>query len=316
VHLPAGDYAIAAPRELVGAVQLVGDGASTRLRWVGAEGDPIVRLDGASHATLRSLRLDGEGLAAGLALSHANTEHGQLHADGLVLRDNAIGLRARGLEATRVVVRNGRHARHAEVAIDVDGAKVAWIGGSGLDDALAYRVAGGGRLVVEGVTVRAAPEGRIYRGEGFGYASFLGVEIEAPGSSSVAPAFDASAQSGDLALFSSRVDGTVVAEPGTPNLRAFVVGSELTRADALVVEGSQGLAVGLYNRLLDGSSKQLADTKWVMDYELIAMMFDAREQHAPPLRQRPEGVTDVRLVDITIERATVALAADGADAQP
>jgi hypothetical protein len=316
VHLPAGDYTIAATLDLVGGVQLVGDGPSTRLRWAGAEGAPIVRIAGPSHATLRSLRLDGEGLAAGIALEEADADRGQVHADGLLLRDNEFGLRARSLEGTRVVVRNGRHARHAAIALDVDGAKVAWVGGSGLDDALAYRVAGGGRLVVEGVTLRATPEGRVYRGEGFGYASFLGLEVDAPGSSELAPAFDASAQSGDFSLFSSRIDGTVVATPGTTELRAFVVGSELARPDALVVEDSEGLAVGLYNRVLDGGSEQLADTKWVTDYDLLAMMFDARARHAPPLEQRPADVTDVRLFDVTIERATVAIAVDGAAAEP
>lgn len=111
VHLPPGTYAIDQTLVLPAsrALQLVGDGERTDLKWSGPQGGTMLRLDGPSQATVRDLGFTaGKTTAAvAVAINHADQPGGRVMVD----RSALSAVQIEGLSSTAVTMQsnNGFH---------------------------------------------------------------------------------------------------------------------------------------------------------------------------------------------------------------
>jgi len=76
VHLPVGTYRIDQTLVLPAAraLQLVGDGERSDLKWTGAQGGTLLQLEGPSHATVRDVGMTASNTSAGVAIAVNNAD--------------------------------------------------------------------------------------------------------------------------------------------------------------------------------------------------------------------------------------------------
>ncbi|HZO87654.1 MAG TPA: glycosyl hydrolase family 28-related protein [Chthonomonadaceae bacterium] len=172
VHLPMGVYPI--DHTLVvpagSDLQLVGDGAAetaTVLRWSGAEGGLVLRLDGPSRATVRDLAIES-GRASGLLVAACDQPGGWIYGDQVNVSGQGPeektedGLLVNGVEESDVTLlchQGGSYSRRWVRVIggprraagrEAPGQAAVYNGATGTADAQ-YAVERGGRLIVRGV---------------------------------------------------------------------------------------------------------------------------------------------------------------------
>ncbi|HUU10733.1 MAG TPA: hypothetical protein VM431_09360 [Phycisphaerae bacterium] len=172
VHLPMGTYPI--DRTLVvpaGAdVQLLGDGGAetaTVLRWTGAAGGLVLRIEGPSRATVRDMSISA-GRGSGIRVTGCDQPGGRIFADQLNVTGGspsakaAAGLLVAGVERADVLLRCLQGGSFSEKWVQVlggpnrkagrttPGQVAIYTGATGSTDAQ-YAVSQGGRLVVRSV---------------------------------------------------------------------------------------------------------------------------------------------------------------------
>jgi len=172
VHLPMGIYKI--KRTLIvpglGDVQLVGDGASeiaTVLQWVGPPGEPLLRLQGPTRATVRDLNI-AAGAGTGILIEDSDQDGAKVFADQLKASGSSpntkavVGVHVDGVERADVLLRNCQGGTHMERWVHVTGGArrrtgeeapgqvSVFCGATGTSDS-PYTVDKGGRLVVRTV---------------------------------------------------------------------------------------------------------------------------------------------------------------------
>jgi hypothetical protein len=170
VHLPMGEYKLAAPLVIPAGcdLQLVGDGAgetATRITWAGRGDGPVLILHGPSRATLRDFYVHA-GQGRGIVVENADQKGGRIFADQLNTSGpsgkqyaRTAALRVRGLDQTDVLLRalqgNGNSGAWVEVIGGPKAAEaknqVSILTGATGSAAGQYDVKKGSRLVVRAV---------------------------------------------------------------------------------------------------------------------------------------------------------------------
>jgi hypothetical protein len=172
VHLPMGSYAIERTLRVPAEcdVQIVGDGASevaTVLQWTGKVGQPLLRLEGPTRATLRDFHVRaGEG--TGILVTGCDQDGGKVFAQQLNVSGSSpsakpvVGLMVDGVERADVQLHNcqggtfmqrwlhvvgGARRRGGQAA---PGQVSVFCGATGTSDT-PYTVEKGGRLLVRTV---------------------------------------------------------------------------------------------------------------------------------------------------------------------
>lgn len=115
VHLPAGTYyldqTVVLPPSR--ALQLVGDGERSDLKWTGPQGGTMLRLDGPSRATVRDLGFTASKTAASVAIAINKADQPGGHV--MVDRSSLSAVEIDGLSSTAVTMQsnNGFHGGFA-----------------------------------------------------------------------------------------------------------------------------------------------------------------------------------------------------------
>jgi len=111
VHLPTGNYAV--DRTLVipaGCdVQLVGDGPENATQLQGGGADPLIRVQGPSHATFRNLLVNAGNGAVGILVEGCDQAGGRVFGEQLNTTGFEYGLVVEGLRHTAVEMRDAGH---------------------------------------------------------------------------------------------------------------------------------------------------------------------------------------------------------------
>jgi hypothetical protein len=169
VHLPKGNFEV--DHTLVippgSDLQLVGDGCGegysgrgTRLSWTGPPGEPVLRVDGPSHATLREFGVRGGQKGDGIAIDNCDQPGARIFTERANLAYSDVNLLVDRLDNADVSLHDFFHGSALELDVRVIGGTAqaagqptngrvdAFGGESGVSE-LTYQVEHGGRLLVE-----------------------------------------------------------------------------------------------------------------------------------------------------------------------
>src|SRR5206468_658689 len=131
VHIPDGRYSISRTLSVPASdVQLAGDGYGTMLGWTGTGSGPVIRLSGASKATLRELQIDAAGRVDGLLVENVDQVGSRVYMDQAQLRAaKQTNLFVDGLDNTYVQLEDVGYAYLPEaVAVKVFGGPLSSAG--------------------------------------------------------------------------------------------------------------------------------------------------------------------------------------------
>jgi hypothetical protein len=161
VHLSPGMYAIDRPLFIpTGSdVQLLGDGERSSLRWTGRGNDPVLRVAGPSHATLRHFSIAGApgpkpvlgaGASVGIQIDGCDQPGGMVFGDQLWASGTEFGIRVDPLQFARVQLADSspRALSSRGVMLDVEGSRVSLFGGATSGVGRCFGVDRGGQLLV------------------------------------------------------------------------------------------------------------------------------------------------------------------------
>ena len=192
VHLSAGQYQIARPLTIPAGsdVQVIGDGYSTVITWVGGTNGLVFALSGPVRATFRDLTIHGKGQAAGLMVAHCDQPGSRVYGDQLGVHGSHTGLLVNGLENTDVSLDTFYHSGNNGVSVRVVGgpqagagkltpARTVIFGGASSNSPFNYDVDRGGRLMAQDIWYEGTPA-TFMRLTGAGRFTLSGAQI-APG---------------------------------------------------------------------------------------------------------------------------------------
>lgn len=325
VHVPAGIHLI--PNTLTfpaGAdVQLVGDGfgisSGTTLKWAGAAGGTVVRLESPSRATLRDLEVISTGAATGIQVFVGDRPGDRVFMEqGDVWSNRKAGLLYNGLTNTVVELHDFYHSDSRGAGVSVLGGgrpgpgRVSLFGGDGSNDfGLSYDVRGGGRLLVEDVWYEAHPDPkdgrapRFIRLAGAGTFTLQGGHVSAQ-TDSVTPVIAVDGFAGRASFLGltlaanygslgpSRMTLQNEAGPQASILALGMIGD----TEVWFVDHSSGAQFAfLNNKAPDpAGSKQVPDRGRRDDAFLRQMLAQTRTTYPTPgtMQATPPGATDVR----------------------
>ncbi len=221
VHVPMGSYSIASTLTLPARcdTQLVGDGVETAtlLNWTGKAGEPLLRIEGPSAATVRELSIvAGDG--AGILVTHCDQRGGRIYGDqvsvnGAGARDS-VGLFVQGVEQSDILMRCLQGGSNLGAWVRVRGGvlrgqgkaapgQVSVLCGATGTSQTPYWVEDGGRLLVRSVYHERSAEGDQalqLRGAG---SLFIDATRLSYGTSLQRPLIELDGFRGDFALTSS-----------------------------------------------------------------------------------------------------------------
>ena len=344
VHLPAGEYLIDRTVTIPAGcdVQLVGDGflRATILGWVGAGDGPVLRLEGPSRATLRNFYIHCQERAMGVVVENADQAGARVYVEQSDLfispRHNLLVDR---LDSTEVSLQAIGHGGAAQSSVQVIGGarqsrreptdgRVAIFGGSG-GSATSYEVRHGGQLLVQDFWDEGGPGVPVIRLDDSGRFTLHG--------GLVAPAahVGTSGANGGVRIADFRGDAAFLAAQFTATTIDVQGQGDQTR---LLLLGIEGLPLGAADdqepflrnespeaqvRLLQsfravtgGGSIPLLDRGSLDPEFLRSLLSQTREQQPRRLTPRPNGVTDVRIFGISVEKAIVGFKLTGVNAVP
>ena len=111
VHLPKGNSSIKQTLVIPAGcdLQLVGDGPENATQLVGAGVDPLIRVQGPSQATFRSLVVNAGNGAVGILVENCDQPGGRVHAEQLNAWGFEYGFVSDGLRQTTVELRDAGH---------------------------------------------------------------------------------------------------------------------------------------------------------------------------------------------------------------
>jgi len=111
VHLPRGNYAIKKTLVIPAGcdVQLVGDGPENATQLTGSGADPLLAVQGPSHATFRNLLVNAGNGAVGILVKNCDQAGGRVFGEQLNTTGFEYGFVADGLKRAHVELRDAGH---------------------------------------------------------------------------------------------------------------------------------------------------------------------------------------------------------------
>lgn len=111
VHLPKGNYTIKKTLVIPAGcdLQFVGDGSENATQLAGAGVDPVIRVQGPSHATFRNFLLNAGNGAVGILVENADQSSGRVFGEQLNVSGFEYGFLSDGLKQTTVELRDAGH---------------------------------------------------------------------------------------------------------------------------------------------------------------------------------------------------------------
>jgi hypothetical protein len=323
VHLPAGVYRLEHGLEVPAgaAIRLIGDSQATVLEWAGAGGGAALTLAGPSRAELWRIRIRTRGSSDGIRVGNADQPGARVLGRQLYLNGSTVhSVLADNLNHTRVVLQGCLHyysgaASSVRSTGGQAGGGVVLYGsvGNGLGSrGSMYETGAGGRLLVldawmEGSTPAMARLG------GSGTMTFSGGHYDAWGSRDKR-LFRLDGFRGTLTVANAWMAGYVqVRNPG-PDSRVLLLGVDHRDGGPLLDRSSgAGIAAALdYRQFTPGTGYLPVPNAGPSGAEFVkSMLSELRKEPAATgstaVATLPPGVTDVRMYEVAVEGAAVAI---------
>lgn len=334
VHLPFGVYqfdrTIVLPPNC--DLQLIGDGAQTRLLWVGADGGTVLRLSGPSHAILRDFRIDA-GSGVGIDIENADQPGSRVYMQQTsALRSLNEAILVDRLDYTAVELHDFQIAYTAVspastgIGLKVVGGPLAQQGkpqsgrtillaGSGATNHLSYSVSQGGNLIVRDAWYESNSSSDFAEVSDDSKLTIEGTRISNSGGAgglavpTTAEAVRLNGTSCNAVLLASAPDSQFRISEGTKG-SAWVAGNNFGTASAYFTNASGAQAAFNLNRRYsktDGSLAAADETGRPDDEFVRRMLAQSRSTHPSEIVDLPNEITDVRLFRIWVELGRTAI---------
>jgi hypothetical protein len=320
VHVPAGNYRIEQTVEIPAGsdVQLVGDGARSRLEWAGQGRGPVLRLKGPARATLRDLEISGARRADGLVIENSDQHGARIFMEQAnITRAQQVGLLVHGLKYANVELHGINHA-NCGLGVKVigptdgsyEGGRVAIFGGASSNNTLSYEVAEGGRLLAQDIWYESRTQSRFMRASGTGDFTLHGAKV-AVALKEEEPALEFDDFSGSMSFLN------VVFIGSNMKPAPMVIQGEGKKTAVLVLGALVGIGEGYFaNRspyaqaaLLEafrytpgGGATRIPNVGQADAVFIRNMIQHTRMEKPQPLSPIPEGTTDVRLFRVLVSQ--------------
>ena len=144
VHIPYGQYTVQRTLEVGPNVTLTGDGWSATRLSAGGGVNPVVHIQGPSHAVLRDFSMNGDSRAAGVVIDNADQPGGLIHSEGWMGSRNQAAWDLANLQSTLVDLFDHQAAEdHPGVDLRVTNARAHVFNGAGSSSDTMYELHGG-----------------------------------------------------------------------------------------------------------------------------------------------------------------------------
>ena len=323
VHIQPGSYNITATLAVpAGDLQIIGDGAYSKLVWAGAGTGPVIQLAGPSKATLRDFLVDGNGASgSGIEVENADQTGGSVFMEQPNLSGSATNLFVDGLDYTSVQLHDVGHSADATAgmaSIEVTGGPAAaqgsWKGGAtnifagaAASNYLSYGVSTGAHLGVRDVWYDDSGGQQIANLTGASTFSYAGSALYLSGSTSPIIAlnnFQGTAAFANLSLWgpiniTGSGSGAQVLGLGlVGNLASFFNNSSSPAATTEFLNGQT-----TWNPPPGAGASELPEQGPVGASFLTATLKQLRTEQASLLAPLASGVTDVRFYRVVVSNA-------------
>ncbi|MCS7253973.1 MAG: glycoside hydrolase family 55 protein [Armatimonadetes bacterium] len=307
VHLPQGIYAI--DRTILIPpycdLRLVGDGGGngrgTVLRWVGKEGEPLLKILGPAHARIDSLAIDGSRRADGIVIQGCDQENSRIIADQLNIGGaEKIGLLVEQIKNANLNLFNINHAG-CKLAIKVSDAKLTIFCGASSNNELSYDVDNNGSLLVRDIWYETGQYPRFMLLRGSGEFVMHAARVATPQKPYEIPVVEIENFSGKVAFIGTNfVTGderrTKVLVKGKSNVLLLGCGGDGDTDLLSSAPGNPNVASIFPFRMLPGGGWMHAKGFGVVYEDFLTEMLKlTREVEPIALKPVGENVTDLRL---------------------
>lgn len=327
VHLPYGRYTIARTVQIPANcdLQLVGDGASTRLVWNGPAHGVVLELRGPSRATVRDLGVYAGAADASILIENADQPNSRAYMlEANLARSLKANLFVDGLDYTHVVSRDIMHGYTAVApartgtSVKVVGGTLAAAGnpqsgrttlfaGSSSGNYVSYALSNGGSLMVQDIWYEGPNKSTYAIVTDNSRFTVEGSRVALPVENG--DAVDLADFSGTAAILSTEFSNVIRIE-GNGDGKVWVAGNNTDHnvpagnmSSYLINESSTATSVFTDNRWQDKSyGSRPAPDQGTPDANFVRSMLEQdRANRFTPIADLPAGVTDVRLYRVFTE---------------
>jgi hypothetical protein len=326
VHLSTGSYSIASTITIAGntPIQIIGDGWSTALKWIGPAGGKM--FDCLSPCQAKFDNFSATGNTDLIVIEGADQAGGRVYGSMYNSDDNSTNnILSNGLVNTNVNIEYLGHTLHAGgtsiLAIGAGGSSQVSIfggasSGNSVPPAVLYDVRSNGSLLVEDIYYEGATQPVInLTSSSSGTLSHTGkiASYNSACSSSVA---SANGFAGKLLIFESLTDncGGFLSAGSNAAQNVLVMGTQPRTTDGSQANAFQNSSTAgtwgyLDNHYLNtsGQSLQATDLGTITPAFVLSMLAQLRAAHSTYLTAVPSGATDVRLFHVRTDNGRVGL---------
>jgi hypothetical protein len=316
IHLPAGDYQIDSTITIPKGsdVQLAGDGLGTRLQWAGKEGEPLLRIIGQSHATLRDLSINGAGIADGVVVENCDQPGSRIFME----QANVGGAKQVGFLADRMMnadvsLHDFNHAG-CGVGVKVIGTneepegRVVIFSGASSNNELSYDVTDGGKLLARDIWYESGEFPRFMHLTGSGTLTLHGAEVAVASKEGIAP-IEIDDFRGNVALITAILVGsefkpaTVLLKGDGKDMNVLLLGVLYGIGNNYLVNESPNAKFALREPFMytqGGGSEPIPDQGSDDPNFIRKMLAQTREERPGSLEPLPENVADFRIFRVIV----------------
>lgn len=343
VRVPKGMYNVRETLTIPAGcdVQLVGDGIIEATRLNGAGADPVIRVVGPSHATLRNLNITAGKEAAAIVVDGCDQPGARVFAEQLQSYGHGRGLSVEGLDEAYVELRNHGHnsmsvggGPRLAKGESAPGYVALFCGASSrhthhAPDISLYAVENGGRLLVRDIwyeghawsMLRLSGSGEFTHHSGLyapysaGDKNFADLPFEKELRQQTAP-MELNGFKGRVLLSQVQTTGAALADAqpflslkGESRETSLLLCGHVTQAKVIdlsaeaVAAGRAVLLGGRYMNYSEGGKGSTSlDARGVADPEFVReMLAPLRTRKPQPHAEYREGVTDVRFLRVMVD---------------
>lgn len=336
VHIPAGNYNINQTIVVPGNndLQIIGDGGNTKLTWTGGAGGKVMQLLGPSRAILRDFYINAAGQAEGIVVEDADQVGGRIfmeqanvsRADGTI--GGIAGFFVDGIDHSLIELHDFLHSGAdipQKVGVKVVGGplsaldqptqgRVNIFAGASSNNEISYDLSNGGKLLVEDIWYETNLGPKFVNLTGKGIFTFNGGNIATANSSSTQPAININNFDGKATFLTAGPPNLVVDGDGskTKVLVAANTYSNPNISPNFINNSANAQVAFLNNRQATVGGGSVAVSDQVKNVNSNAdfvkeMMAQVRTEKPQPLTTLPQGVTDLRVYRVSVERAPVGM---------
>jgi hypothetical protein len=337
VHIQQGSYSINTTLVVPAGsdMQIIGDGSYSRLAWSGATTGPVLRLQGASKATLRNFAVSGNNYSGdGIEVDNADQPGSRVFMEQTTLGSSHTNLFVDGLDYTNVELHDFYHVYDGTTGMTsvkvVGGPSAAqglWQGGetnifagASTGNYISYGVSNGAHFGVRDIWNDAGPANTIANVTGTSIFSYAGSALYLPTSGALGISLDNFQGTAALLNLNTNGDIDITGNGGTARVLGLgLVGPSApffsnTSSPASTIEFLNGQSTG--SPPPGQGSVELPEIGAADPSFLTTTLNQLRTEQPALLAPLPGSVTDARFYHVFVDTAPTGIHLQAASVAP